>query len=365
MTSAYKHYVNNTSGATDSYDLSTTSAIPAGYSVAFYNDGGAGTCATLGTVLTNTGPVAAGANKLGLRRRHRALRQFRQCDTRHHQFYLPGAIAAHSFVGPTRSSMRWTVNTAHNITMTPNGVQQTFPGNAVTYTHTLKNLGNSSENVTFASGFLTDSQTTAGWTSSAYVDTNGNGVYDAGTDALITTSTTLAVAANATQTIFVRVFAPGSATAISPADVTTLTASYNSGTQTVSVTDTTSVTNGLLLSKAQSAGTCAAGMSAGPFSTAAISAGANTAPGKCVAYQITAANTSTAAITNVALSDIVPSNTTLAATSCFAPTATGGGDDWWHRYDGRLDRHSDRNTGQPGIRRFVQPHLLREDQPIR
>jgi uncharacterized repeat protein (TIGR01451 family) len=217
-----------------------------------------------------------------------------------------------------------TVNAAHNIALSPNGALQTFPGNTVTYIHTLRNSGNSSENVTFVTGFLTDSQSTAGWTSQAYVDANGNGAYDAGTDTLITTSTTLAVAANSNQTIFVRVFAPGNATATSPADVTTITATYNSGTQTVAITDTTSVTNGLLLSKAQSAGTCAAGMSGGPFSTAAISAGANTAPGKCVAYQITATNTTTGAITNVVLSDIVPSNTTLAATSCFAPTAAGG-----------------------------------------
>jgi len=323
VTSAFKLYVNNTSAGADSYDLATTSTIPTGYAVAFYNDGGAGTCATLGTILTNTGAIAAGANKL-------------ICAV----VTVPTINSGNATPGTTNFTFRaqspvtaastdtiveaLTVNAAHSVALSPNGAQQTFPGNTVTYVHTLKNAGNSSETVTFASGFLSDSQSAAGWTSQAYVDTNTNGVFDAGTDALITTSTTMTVAANASQTIFVRVFAPGHATATSPADVSTLTATYNSGAQTVTATDTTSVTNGLLLSKAQVAGTCASGLSSGPFSTTAISASANTAPGKCVAYQISATNTASGAITNVVISDIVPANTTLAATSCFAPSATGG-----------------------------------------
>ncbi|MBS0416962.1 MAG: DUF11 domain-containing protein [Proteobacteria bacterium] len=323
VTSSFKLYVNNTSGASDSYDLSTASAIPAGFAVAFYNDGGAGTCATVGTALTNTGPIAAGANKL--------LCAVVTVPTINSGNATPGTtnftFKAQSPVTPSSADtlvVALTVNTAHNIALSPNGSQQTFPGNTVTYTHTLKNSGNSSENVTFATGFLTDSQSATGWTSQAYLDSNGNGVYDAGTDALITTSTVLPVAANASQTIFVRVFAPGQASAASAADVATLAATYNGGGQSASVTDTTSVTNGLLLTKAQAAGTCAAGMAAGPFSASSISAGTNTAPGKCVAYQVTATNTTTGAITNVVISDIIPANTTLAATSCFAPTATGG-----------------------------------------
>src|SRR6202012_680858 len=53
-----------TSGVIDSYDLSVTSAIPTGYSVLFFADGGAGNCLTLGVALVNTGPLAAGANRL-------------------------------------------------------------------------------------------------------------------------------------------------------------------------------------------------------------------------------------------------------------------------------------------------------------
>ena len=54
VTSAFKLYVNNTSGATDTYDLATTSTIPTGYAVAFYNDGGAATCATSCSSLART-----------------------------------------------------------------------------------------------------------------------------------------------------------------------------------------------------------------------------------------------------------------------------------------------------------------------
>jgi trimeric autotransporter adhesin len=324
VTTPFNLFVNNTSGVADSFGLSVTSAIPAGWTVTFYNDGGAGTCATLGSAVTNSGPVAAGANKLIC-----AVVTVPAINTGN---AAPGTtnftFNAQSVSTPTSSDSivdAVVVGALHAVTLTPNGAQQTYPGGAVTYNHVLTNSGNGAETITFASGFLTDSQIGAGWTSVAYVDTNGNGVLDVGTDALITAVTTsLNLPANASQNLFVRVFAPGSATSASPADLTTLTATYNGGASSTSVTDTTTVTNGLLLSKTQVAGTCAAGLIAGPYTAAAIPAGPNTAPGKCVAYQITATNTTVGAITTVVLSDLVPANTTLAVTSCAAPAATGG-----------------------------------------
>ena len=59
------------------------------------------------------------------------------------------------------------------------------------------------------------------------------------------------------------------------------------------------------------------------YSAAPIAAGANTAPGQCIAYQISASNTTAASITNVVLSDFIPANTTRRDT-CGAPAATGG-----------------------------------------
>lgn len=320
-TTTFRLVLNNTSAASDSYDLSAA-GVPAGWSVSFYADAG-GSCATLGSALVNSGPIAAGANS--------AVCAVVTVPPISSGNAAPGTtnltFQARSPITPTSIDTlvdAVTVNTVHNVTLTPNGAQQTFPGGSVTYSHTLRNNGNASETISFAAGFLTDSQAAAGWTSAAYIDSNGDGVLTVGTDALISTTSSFPVAANAQQTLFVRVFAPASATAASPADVTTLTASFNAGASTVSATDTTAVTNGLLLSKAQVAGDCAAGLVAGPFSTAAIGAGVNTQPGKCVAYQITATNTAASAIANVVLSDIVPANTTLAVTSCAAPAATGG-----------------------------------------
>ena len=323
-TTAFKLYVNNTSASTDSYDLSTTTAIPTGYAVSFYADGGAGNCSTLGTKLTNSGPLAAGTNRL-------------VCAV----VTVPAGNTGNATPGTTNFTFQAispvtpasvdtivdavTVTAVHSVALTPNGAQQTFPGGSVTYTHTLTNNGNASENITFPVNSLTDSQAAAGWTSAAYIDSNNNGVLDVGTDTLIAAgTTTLALPANSSQRLFVRVFAPGSSTAASPANVTTLTATYNGGTATASTNDTTTVTNGLLISKTQAAGICAAALLSGPFSNAAIPAGPNMAPGKCLAYQVTATNTTPGALTNIVMSDIVPANTTLAATSCAAPTATGG-----------------------------------------
>ena len=320
-TTAFRLLVNNTSTVADSYDLSLTSALPAGWSVAFSNDGGAGNCSTLGAALTNSGPLAAGTNKL-------------VCAV----VTVPAINTGNAVAGTSNLTFKVqspttpasadtivdavTVNPVHNVTLTPNGAQQTFPGGSVTYTHTLKNNGNGAETVTFPSGFLTDSQAAAGWTSALYIDSNGNGVLDVGTDTQVTTATTLPLAPNASSTLFVRVFAPASATGLSPADVAAVTATYNGGAATTSATDTTSVTDGLLLQKAQAAVGCTA---AGPFtySTAAIAAGPNTAPGQCIAYQITATNTTVGSITSVVLSDNIPANTTRND-GCGAPVATGG-----------------------------------------
>ncbi len=320
-TSAFQLYVNNTGASADSYNLSVTSALPTGWTVTFFRDGGAGNCSTLGAALTNTGPLAAGRNTLVC-----AVANIPPANTGNapagtsnitYQVQSPTTPgAADTIVDAV------TVNAVHNVVLTPNGAQQTFPGGAVTYVHTLSNRGNAAETATFPAGFLTDSQIAAGWTSALYIDTNGNGVLDVGTDAQVTTATTLPLAVNASATLFVRVFAPGSASPINPPDVTTVTATYNGGASTASANDTTTVTNGLLLVKDQVAVLCT-NLTPSGYSTAAIPAGPSTAPGQCIAYRITATNTTAGAITGIVLSDNIPANTTRAD-SCGVPAATGG-----------------------------------------
>lgn len=318
--SRFQLYVNNTSAVADSYNLSVTSAIPTGWTVTFAADGGGGSCATTGAALTNTGTLAANANRLVCAIVNVPATNSSNAGAGNYDFTFRAQSAVTATTFDTKVD-RVTVNALHTVTLTPNGAQQTFPGGAVTYTHVLQNSGNVTEAITFPSGFLTDSQTAAGWTSQLYIDSNGNGSLEVGTDAQVTTATTLSLATNASQTLFVRVFAPGSATAASAADVTTLTATYNAGASTASATDNTSVTDGLLLQKGQAAVSCTA---TGPFtySAAPIAAGANTAPGQCIAYQISASNTTAASITTVALSDNIPANTTRHD-ACGIPAATG------------------------------------------
>lgn len=316
-TATFKAFVNNTGSAVDSYDLSLTTALPAGWSATFRADGGANNCSTLGAAITNTGSVAGGANKL-------------VCVVVTVPSIVGGATPGNTdivFKAQSASTglsndtvgLRVAVQQVHLVTLSPNGMQQTYAGSAVTYVHVITNIGNVAETVTFAAGFLTDSQTAAGWTSTAYIDTNNNGALDIGTDAVISTGTTLPLALGASKTLFVRVFAPGSVTTASPADVATLTGTYSS--LTTSATDTTGITDGLLLLKEQVLVGCAA-VPAG-YSSAAIPAGAGTAPGQCIGYRITATNTTSASITGVQMSDTVPANTVLN-TGCGSPTGSGG-----------------------------------------
>lgn len=318
----FRVYVNNTSTITDSYDLAATSALPAGWAVTFMADGGAGTCASVGAALTNTGPIAAGGNRLICAVVAVPATNTGNAAPGDYDFTFRAQSALNATVSDDKVD-RVTVNTLSVVTLTPNGAQQTFPGSAVTYTHVLANNGNVTENVTFAAGFLADSQAAVGWTSALFADSNANGVLDVGTDAQVTTATSLPLAPNASTLLFVRVFAPASATSASAPNVTTVTARYNAGAASVSANDTTSVSDGLLLTKEQVAVSCAAAGPHAGYSTAPIPAGAATAPGQCIAYRITALNTTAAAITNVVLADMIPSNTTRRD-SCGAPAATGG-----------------------------------------
>ena len=126
----------------------------------------------------------------------------------------------------------------------------------------------------------------------------------------ISTATSFALGVNASRTIFVRVFAPGSAVSADPANVTTITARYNAGTASAAATDSTTVSDGLVLLKEQVAVNCATPVPHAGYSTAPIPSGPATAPGNCIAYRIAATNTTAAGITSVVVNDNIPANTT-------------------------------------------------------
>lgn len=220
-----------------------------------------------------------------------------------------------------------TLNPVHNVTLTPNGAQNTVPGGVVTYVHTLTNNGNLPETITFPAALgQTNSQTpTYSWNSSAYIDTNGNNMIDGG-DTLISTGgpvTPITLQPNETRTILVSVSAPMAAG--SPPNLTQSTITYNGGASTATATDTTTLTAGLKLDKYQQLTSCSATPTAalpGAWTNTAIAAGVNTKPGSCIAYLIVGTNTTASNITTIVLSDAVPANTVLE-TGCGAPAAAG------------------------------------------
>lgn len=320
----FQLYVNNTGFVNDSFNLATA-GTPAGWSVVFRADGGAGNCSTVGASLTNTGTVNAGSARLVCAEVTVPATTSGQAAPATYNLDFTATSALNGAVSDAKRDAV-TVNTVASVTLTPNNTQQTFPGGSVTYTHVLTNLGNVSETISFAAGFLTDSRAGQGWTSVAYRDVGVLGVFEPGIDDVaanaISTATTFALGVNATQTIYVRVFAPGSAVGADPANVTTLTARYNTGASSASATDSTTVSDGLVLVKDQQAVNCAtpAPQPAGGFSTGPI---ASAAPGTCIAYRIRATNTTAAGITAVVVNDNIPANTTHRVSCGPAATTVG------------------------------------------
>lgn len=341
-------YVNNTGATPAIYNLASSFvsvpagilAVPAGWTVAFKDDGGAANCSTTtGGALTSTGatPVPAGGSKLICAEVVVPSTNTASGSTSATAAAVGNYVLSFTSTNQADTSVtdsirdQVTVQPLHSVTLTPIGAQSTVPGGSVTYTHSLTNNGNATEAITFPAGFLVDSQVpTYPWTSSAYLDTNMNGILDLGVDQQIMAgTTTFMVQPNGTQTIFVRVNAPLSAG--SPPDLTTLTATYNVGASSVAVTDTTSLTNGLKLDKYQQlvpacnpapTTTLTAGVPNAPWSNMAFAASANTVPGKCIAYVVVGTNTTASNITNINVTDVVPANTSLEA-GCGLPAVTG------------------------------------------
>jgi uncharacterized repeat protein (TIGR01451 family) len=332
----YQLFVNNTGFVNDNFNLSATlaassnasvvpPALPAGWTVVFRSDLGAGNCSNVGGTITTTGTINAGANRLVCA--EVTIPSTVSGTAYPGNFDFDFAATSQTNAGVTDAKRdRLTVSVVRAITITPNNTQQTFAGGVVLYNHTITNSGNAPDVANFAASCLTNSQ--VGWNATAYIDAAPfNSALDLATDVLITCgSTTQNLGVNQSIAIFVRVQAPGAATSSDPANVTTITATYSG---TTSATDTTSVTDGLTLVKEQATVACASpGPHTGLYTQAAIAAGAATAPGQCIAYRITATNTAASTITSVVISDQVPSNTrthfACSGNSSATPTVTVG-----------------------------------------
>jgi uncharacterized repeat protein (TIGR01451 family) len=321
---------NNTGAIADSYNIgaSTVSSfasqtLPSGWTVAFKADGGAGNCATTGATITNTGSVAAGG-------------YVTVCAV----VTVPAGAAAATtdlyfrVLSPATAATDTihdavAVNALRSITFTPNNTGQAYPAGSIVYSHTLTNTGNVVEGNGVASTItLPASQSQAGWTSVAYFDINGTGVFAANDPVIppggLASVLPAGLAPGQSITIFDKVTAP-SGVAVGTVDTTTLTVTTANGTYTssapaaASATDSTTVTAGnVTLVKAQGLDPTCSGTPAGGYTQVAVTAGA--LPGVCIDYQITVTNVGSANATAVTISDATPAYTTLAT----APATTVG-----------------------------------------
>ena len=319
-TTTFTLYANNNVGPADNYDLAASTdptfasiTLPAGWSVTFRD--------AASTVITNTGNVAAGGNKLVY------------ADVDVPPGYAAGAVAIYFRV---RSPVSGTqdrkhdavnVNVIRSLNAVPNNSAQVAPGGAVVYTHLISNNGNVVEGsgvgstVTFAT-----SNNQVGWTSVLYHDTNNNGVLDGGDLAISDLGALGGIAPGTTVRVFVDVFAPAGA-ALGSVNVTTLSATTTNVAYVVAAppvanaSDNTTVINGQLqLVKQQVLDVGCDGIADGPYTLANLTAGA--VPGACLRYQITVTNVGTATANNVVVSDATPANTTYSG-SVAASTTVG------------------------------------------
>lgn len=197
-------------------------------------------------------------------------------------------------------------------TLTPDNSGQVANGGSVVYAHTLTNTGSSvcAGPYTIAAN-LPAASVSAGWTTAVYLD-NNNSVLDTG-DTLVTGPIAGPLPVGGTQSILVKVFAPGGAAA-GETSTATVTVTFPSGATscgTPSAKDLTSaVTGQMRLTKTQALDAACNGT----VGTQAASPITAAKPGNCIVYQVTATNQGTSTVTNLSINDALPQYTSLNAT---------------------------------------------------
>ena len=325
-TTNFQLVIANAGPGADNFDLIATSnntgintasptiTLPAGWSVTFR----LGTCAAPGATVTNTGTVAASGNvtvcaTVSVPANAAAGTTdiyFRAASPSGAQ-YNNTAPSQYAAFDVKRDAV--TVNAVFNLALTPDRAGQIFPAGNQLYAHQLCNNGNTA--LAAGSITITFSNNTGGFTNAVWVDVNGNGVVDVGTDTPIASGGTYgsALAAGACVTLLDNVFAPAGATN-GTVNVTTVTATHATAAPGgVSVTDTSTVVSGDLqiVKEHQTIGCTGAGP--GGYTQAALPA---QLPGACVQYRIVATNSGAANLTSLTVSDSTPAFTTLETGAC-------------------------------------------------
>jgi uncharacterized repeat protein (TIGR01451 family) len=321
--------VNNRGPAPDSYNLGASTVsnfasqtLPAGWTVTFKADGGAGNCSTTGATITSTASVAASGAATVCAVVSVPAGYAAGTNALYFRALSPNSGASDTIYDAVA------VSAARSITLTPNHAGQTYPGGSYVYTHTLTNTGNVTEgNGTVSAIALSTANNQAGWTSTLYYDANNNGTLDP-TDPQITGNLSTVpglaggLAPGQSITVFVKVIAPSGALAgaVNATTTTATTTNLSYGTTVpppaVATDSTTVIAANLTLNKAQALDA----LCAGPGGTSYGAAGVSAKPGQCVLYQITVTNAGVANATAVVVSDATPSFTTLSS----APATTVG-----------------------------------------
>ncbi|MBF7687389.1 beta strand repeat-containing protein [Acinetobacter rathckeae] len=309
--------VTNTGANADNYNLSTATDLPTGWTVQYYLADSSGN--PTGSAITNTGNVPSNTTiKLVA-----VVTPAQNTPAGNQEVLFKVASPATGLTDVM--SDRVVVETVRTVSLQNDRSGQIAPGGTVVYKHTLTNNSNiveSTKNLPFT---LTNDQSSNGWVTSIFVDTNGNGIADS--DELVTGSdfsdkkATLAIGESVN--LLIKVQAPTNATAGTANAVTfTITPTDVNGQSAKSVTNTdlTTVTSGQVrLVKEQASVDCSTGqVSSGSYSQNSISA----KPGTCVKYRITAYNEGNANVTNVVVSDSTPTYTTLKVINGVSPLAT-------------------------------------------
>ena len=321
-------YVKNNDTLSNSYTFSPSSSsafpgsLPTGWTVKFVAAGG--TCAS--TAITTLGPIAAGAQSSVV-----------ACVTPPITATIGTQNIDFQVVSSSNSSTGGIVNDIimdavtvtqqiiSSDTLTPSNNGQIGPGGTSVYPHTLTNTGNQSCGAFTIAANLSAADAAAGWVATVYIDTNKNGVIDSG-DTLVT-GTVPALAAGASTSLLIKVFAPPG---ITPGTVSTATITATDTVGACAVQTTTDVstviTGQVRLMKTQVADPACGGNlgSLGALTTTTFSVRAGT----CVIYQVTGTNQGVAPVANVSLSDAIPAYTTYEgatqpSTNCVSTGLSG------------------------------------------
>lgn len=209
------------------------------------------------------------------------------------------------------------VSEVRSIQLAPNNTGQVVSGGPIVYSHTITNLGNVSEALTYSTIALTTTNSdSARFTSTIYLD-DGDGIFNAADVAVNAIPNTVTLAKGTSRTLWVRVLSasgtPDGAVNTTTLIATTTNLSYTSTVPAiVSATDSTSVINGdIEIVKEQAIDTNLDGTPDGAYGTTAVSA----APGEGIRYRITITNTGGSGVTSVVFKDTTPPFTTQAAGS--------------------------------------------------